>query len=1224
MYGGSSKLGGRGGGGGAGRGAGPGGGNKRPPSSSFPLPPPHRPSSTTSRLSLGSKRSAVGASSTAATEETFSLMPGKIAFGMIIRLAPGLVEEIRRVEGQGGTARIKFDSVPTNPTGNVIDVGGKEFRFTWSTEVGGLCDIYEERQSGKNGNGVLVESGGAWRKVNVQRILDESTTNHVKMLSVEAERKSKSRKAIVLDHGNPSKSQIKAMVAAETNSWRHSKNKKEPPFKKRKVDPPQGGPPKSAVRPGSISNVNAKHRRSPSPLSAPEQSGHPSSPFVAAAASKIHLSTEEIAPTPVKSKENATISEKETTTKVTNSIQGTLLHKGSLGTKPMDLQSTLTTLLTENPKGLSLKALEKAVGDVIPNSAKKIEPIIKKIATFQAPGRYILKPGVELDSFKKPSSDSGSSPEDIRQQQHAAEVNYGQKSAAETSIAEKVPAAGLEEPTQLNSILEESSNTTGKLDVKHQSLDLFGEKKTSDNSEGKAGTSSESGSDSDSESDSSDSGTHSRSRSGSRSPVESTSGSSSDSESDASVNSKEVSDEEEVDIMTSNDDKEPQNKLQASEPRHSVSPNPGSSEHNRINEKQGDDLSDAVDIEDHGSAAIDIEGHDSDAIDIEKDSGDDESLFKVHAKDGLLSSKEGEKRLEEVKSLSSDHDMVLERQNFIGNLFDDNEDLDKDSLRPEMSDSSEKTPKKGSDKKKSGAKSERAKRLKAERLSQQPVSAGGDTEFSRSPQSMHIDEFHKGPNIQGMNRPDRETVSDFGSQKVHSQLHSVRRSSEQGMRAKALDRVGPVKHAENSVHGRKLPEKDFHVHESFPFQREKACKDIQNEDSIKDKKVQRNPKEGGAGGRHSAPSDSRYRKMSENFGKAKDSGQVLKSHAGSSPKDNNRADMDKNPVVSGKGLQRELSDLELGELRELLPEETPVKKQLEKKGSFKQAENRTSTSDHCNLDSSKGKSVGKATLDLGKTSSPNTNNGIKRTPEHHFEDSFRSQYKVVQSQPQLFSRVENLEVGSQLSKLVDTNNRSRNSESGVKLGNVVERNVDKKASISGLQLHDSKHASLSQPVKESKTQTSSAMAELLDGKRSKIISDGKSNARKKRESSSEEDSLSYLKYEKDAPDLKGPIKDFSQYKEYVQEYRDKYDDYCSLNNILETYRNEFEKLGKDLNFAKDRDMDRYHKILAQMRESYGQCSARHKRLKNIFIVLHQELMNVKQRIKDFAHMYTKD
>ena len=38
-------------------------------------------------------------------------------------------------------------------------------------EQGELGDIYEERQSGEDGNGVLVGSGSVWRKLNMQRTL---------------------------------------------------------------------------------------------------------------------------------------------------------------------------------------------------------------------------------------------------------------------------------------------------------------------------------------------------------------------------------------------------------------------------------------------------------------------------------------------------------------------------------------------------------------------------------------------------------------------------------------------------------------------------------------------------------------------------------------------------------------------------------------------------------------------------------------------------------------------------------------------------------------------------------------------------------------------------------------------------------------------------------------------------------------------------------------------
>lgn len=76
-------------------------------------------------------------------------------------------------------------------------MGGKEFRFTWSHDMGGLCDIYEERQNGEDGKGLLVESGCSWRKLNVQRVLDESTKKHVKKRSEEYELKHKSRKYVV-------------------------------------------------------------------------------------------------------------------------------------------------------------------------------------------------------------------------------------------------------------------------------------------------------------------------------------------------------------------------------------------------------------------------------------------------------------------------------------------------------------------------------------------------------------------------------------------------------------------------------------------------------------------------------------------------------------------------------------------------------------------------------------------------------------------------------------------------------------------------------------------------------------------------------------------------------------------------------------------------------------------------------------------------------------------
>lgn len=1131
------------------------------------------------------------------------------------------------MEAQGGTARVKFDANANNSAGNVIDVGGKEFRFTWSREFGDLCDIYEERRSGEDENGLLVESGCAWRKLNVQRVLDESTKKHVKMRSEEAERKHKSRKAIVLDHGNPSmKSQIKQLAAVETNPWKHYNQKKEPAFKKRKVEPPQvSAPSKSIHKSGLSSTTTTKGRHSSSPLpSPPDQSGPPASPLGNVNIRKSQA-VEDLLPNKVMNKENAAASsEKEIPTRTTSAVQETPGHKRKFGAKPMDLQSMLVTLLMENPKGMSMKALEKAIGDTIPKSIKKIEPIIKKIATFQAPGRYFLKPGVELENVKKPLSESGSSPEDHHQQTPVVEDKHGQIPAAEPSFKEKIPTDELEEPTQLNSKLGEESNALEKMDILQHSPDLFAEKKGSDNSEGQAGSSSDSGSDSDSESDSSDSasdsGSHSKSRSRSRSPVGSGSGSSSDSESGASSNGKEGSDED-VDIMTSDDDKGPQHKVQPSE-----SPNPwrapdGKPVQSGIGERQ-----------DSGGF---------DAVEIEKDSPDDEQETEITGVTSSVPDKEGKKRVEETKPLSPVHD-DLERQQYIGSLFDERENTVNDNLRHEQSDSSERKFKgksrRGSDVKHLDDKFDRTKRLKTD--AKPPISGGWDVQFSEVSHNFSPDRLggnpSKGPTIQATNRTDRDGNTDIGLQKGYNQAYPGksssdfqqpgRRSFDQSTKAKVPDTADRHdKRAESLGRGRKYPENNFHVH-----------RDTQNEDGYaSEKKGSKNSKEGGAGGKQSVPFESRHRKHGETVGKSKEGGQVSSYLTGSSPKDNIRTGVEVSPVVNGKGsmLQRELSDLELGELREPLPGETPVK--FERKSSFKLSENKPFSSDNRNSDSSKGKPVGKTTLESGKPSPPNLNAGLhsslegsnkKRNTEDHVEDLTRSHHRVVQSHPQQLSKADHAEDGPQNNKLADGSNKSRQNEGKVSQGIGLEgySESNKKAPVSAHQQHDSKRGLVSHSIKEMKRQTSNTIVELNDGRKDSLWAEGNNSDWKRRDSSSDENSCSYSKYEKDEPELKGPIRDLSQYKEYVQEYRDKYDIYSSLNKILESYRTKFQKLGKDLEFAKGRDMERYFDTLGQLKQSYRQCGTRHKRQKKIFIVLHEELKHLKQRIKDFADSYAKD
>lgn len=1250
MHSGSSKIG-RGGGRGA------GGSRNR---SSFPPPQPHRAASSTGRLSMGSaprNRATTGAAAgpPQAVEESFSLVSGNnpLAFSMIIRLTPDLVDEIRRLEAQGSKARIKFDSIPKNPNGNVIDVGGKEFKFTWSSEFGDLCDIYEERKSGEDGNGMLVESGCAWRKLNVQRILDESTTKQVKKRSEEAERKHKSRKAIVLDHANPSmKNQIKQLAAAEASPWKSNFKKKEPPPKKRKVEPAQvGGATKPTYIPGlaSTSITNRSISSHPSP---PERSGAAESPSGAGKITKSYGGSEDVIPTQLKSKENDTKSEKEFPTRDATVIQEIAARKGTGGAKPVDLQSMLITLLKEKPKGMSFKGLEKAIGDTFPNSAKKVEPILKKIALYQAPGLYILKEGVDWENLKKPSSESGSSPEDNHHKMPALHDSRDPLTASEPSFVDKSSLGELEERAQSNSKLQELS-TSEQINIQDHSPGI--ERKASDNSQGHAVSASESDSDSDSDSSisGSDSGSHSKSRSKSGTPAGSASGSSSDSESDtSSSNSKQGSDEE-VDIL-SDDEKEPRHHLPASEVGVSVSHTPresgevrrlqnGSDRNQDSDELDAVDImggteltavdghsSDAIDIEGHGSDPVDIEGdgsdvdidgHGSDAVDIEKDLFGDGQEIEVAANTTL---NEGLKLAEGSQPSSFSYNKGQGRQTIIGNLVDDRENIAKDNFRHEQSDSSERIArsksKRSSDAKKFDEKSDRSKRLKAESLSQLPISGSRDDNIFGSHQNF------------SPNRPtgDREADTSFGFQKVSNQTfpakpssdlqNSNHRPSDHSIRTKAPDTVERSnKYNENSSYGRKLFENN--VHEGSSTQNDKAFRDTQNEESnIKEKKTARSSKEGG-GGKHSLPSDFHHRKHGDVVGKFKEVTQSSGSYVESSPKDNNRVTADRRPANGRSNmLQRELSELELGELREIVPEQTPAKKKFDRKGSFKQLGSKPATSDTYNSDLSKGKLIGNKTWDSEKQSPPTSNAGSKKTPEQSAEGLVRSHQRGSQSQLQQGTRVDHGELGPQINRLADSSRKSRQAEIGAKVAVGLEGYGEshKKAPIGAPLQQESRLGLTPQSIKDKALALN--MLDSTDGQRD---SDGNLSSRKKWGSSSDEES-SYSKYDKDAPEYKGPIKDFSQYQEYVQEYVDKYDSYRSLNKILESYRDEFEKLAKDLEFSKGRDMARYQKTLAQLMDSYNRCGQKHKKLKKVFVVLHEELKQLKQRIRDYANSFTKD
>ncbi|KAK9144036.1 hypothetical protein Syun_013436 [Stephania yunnanensis] len=1187
MYGNTSgKLGRGGGGGGGGRGA------KRIHSSFPPHPPPHRTAAPAGRLSIGSRNRHAAAPSTSAAaapsarEESFGLVSGgdPLAFAMIIRLAPNLVDEIRRVEAEGGLLGsnsipmriihleivkyrkfLFFSSLSAYDKSAVIDVGGKDFSFTWSHEPGDLCDIYEERQSGEDGNGLLVEAGGAWRKLNVQRILDESTKNHVKMRSEEAERKSKSRKAIVLDHGNPSvKNQMKmfATPAVETTS---------------------ATAPKSSFKMG-FPITTSKGRVSISPVaSPPEQLGPSASPI--GTGNSTRAQAEEVI-VPRVTKKDGVIE-----------ATATFGKKRGSETSSMDLQSMLITLLSENPKGMSLKALEKAIGDSIPNCTKKIEPIIKKIANFQAPGRYILRSGVELETVKRPTSESGSSPDYARDQ---------------ISILGKTAMDEDEQHSPLNLKLEEA-NQLEKNGIQRDSPDLLCDKKASDHSDGHAGSSSDSGSDSDSDSDSgSDSGSGSGSQS--RSPVGSGSGSSSDSESDGSSSNKEEGSDIDVDIVSDDEKEGAKHKLLDLSPKpsfptsHAPWRNDGQLEQNGFDEDQPDDHASVGD-----KTAKDIHDDNVDASMIDITNFAPSNANVRISPDPLPSSFLDYNHMGERNLLPS-----------AGNSVD--ESYDKKGL-PQISES--------------------AKRMKPGRPTQPPSFVKSkEAVFQESPpyssndwpgqdlQSDHnlrtIDRVSKGPldpSLQGGHGFDMlgKPVMD-GHQSGQMIGDLVGRGSASDMVEKTR------KYSENSWNA-KLPERNSTSmdengstlrgalgRERFSTNKDKATKEMQDDDgSVYEKSLTNNVRQHDVGDKLSTPLKSQYRK-SEQVGRLKDTAdQMANPIMGTNVQEDDRIDVHRSPMANDKVLRREPSDLELGELREPIQSEraSGSKKKFEKRNSFKLSENKSIPSESLNPELSKGRHAGKGVQDSRKKISPdslgripiNQEDSFKRITEDGGEESSLPQ-RVTLSQSQQLTKLGHGDslAGAPLNKSAELGGRLRNNEAQRhQVGHEGYPNTHKKAPVT---------ADINCII-DGKSQKSNTAIDM-NGRKKDL------NGGPKRRESFSDDESSYSKFEKDEPELKGPIKDMKQYKEYVQEYLEKYNSYCSINRSLETYRNDFSKLGHDLKVAKDGDPGRYLNILDQLKESYHKCGERHKRLKKIFIVLHEELKHLKQRIKEFAVTYEKD
>lgn len=94
--------------------------NSKFSSASFNRPSGGRPAGDTSRNKCTTTATPATVAATAPVEETYSLVTGNsLDFAMIIRLTPDIVDEIKRAESQGGSARIKFHAIANNSSGNV-------------------------------------------------------------------------------------------------------------------------------------------------------------------------------------------------------------------------------------------------------------------------------------------------------------------------------------------------------------------------------------------------------------------------------------------------------------------------------------------------------------------------------------------------------------------------------------------------------------------------------------------------------------------------------------------------------------------------------------------------------------------------------------------------------------------------------------------------------------------------------------------------------------------------------------------------------------------------------------------------------------------------------------------------------------------------------------------------------------------------------------------------
>lgn len=1261
------------------------------------------------------------------TEETLRLMPGSgpPPFAMVIRLIPGLVEEVKRVEAEGGRVQIKFGPTANNPPGNIIDVGGKEFKFTWAPEQGELCDIYEEQQSGEDGNGVLVESGSVWRKISVQRTLSEFERGQLKRRSVEAERQQKSRKAIILDHGNPVvKNQTKPVATASSDVNVRKlpvKIKKEPPPKKRKIE----------TSSAAVSSKVANSKSATSPVAFPSEQQMAIAPPLTGQTSGSQLSRgHAITDETITCRPKLDVGkqrEKASTLALTPVSEGRV-QKAGVGSTPTDLRNLLITQLTENPKGMTIKAIEKAIGVI----GKKIEPVIKTIANYQAPGKYILKLGLEKEGSMKLSPCSGSSTE--RQPSISPLVDM-------SPLSDK--AAEPADEQQMHSTPKQDSdlNIVDEIDDHlHESPDVTASQKKVINSDGSgSSSSSDSGSDSESDSGSSDSGSdsdrsqsrsRSRSKSKSRSPAGSGSGSSSGSESEGTSGNS-----EEADVNITSDDDKSDNEAEAMKDLSDSKLTPSHADRDEF----GESYKQKGTIEQKSNGQFPQSPRNSEEVDVCDDIGDGEEISKIaqhyigkmtsdgeddtdmaldidviHS-EGEIKSPEGRITIspEHVKR-GDNHSPISVRGSLRGTL-EEERNASKENPIDKTFHKSEKTPKNvskhGRDSNQSQIGSEKYSsrqdnRGRAEKieevdsdmrrnrdviLSQTLYDSPARAEITSNRKDLETRQVAKAINkarvtnatserdfehATPVGRSVRDEDTFKGKASTRAQIafakdlddgesfdqhfdgqQSYLRPADSNSRAKVPDVLqGSGRYADSLNKAGKLNDRASRPgNESDISTAKSACIEDKNsryemtlrtapdEDVVAKEKfnISSFSKESENIERYK-PIDSQCKRTAEQSVR-KDAGSLGLSVMRNTSKDTKNVEIEKRQLHSAKesALKREYSDLELGELREPVSEEEPQepKSRFDKSQIYRSSMDAKvksgSKRESESPDVAKGRAIGKSVSELKKLSpsepveEPSKHDG--RSGKRMLEDGMSDLVKPVKKATFAQARQPHSDHTD-----VEPLSRQEMTETAAK---VAATEITKTSPFRGPETQGSagyrKTPTSSLQKSEYKGKVPDATAcDNKDVQKTKgninLVERCKENTRgennsirsKKKPAPTDEGQAFYAKYEKDKAELRGPIKNIEQFKEFSREFQEKYACYQLLNSTLESDKEDFQKLGKALQSAKDKgDAQLFATISEQVKKAYSHCALRHKRMKKVFLVLHEELKNLKQRARDFDARY---